>query len=107
MSRDDEDSEICVEQLAEGSPALESGLKMGDTLLKVGETAIHRFADLRDASFFLTADENVPISVEREGKSLLFSVRAADPPGESMSLPPTHGNEPGLTLPLPGEVIHR
>ena len=105
VSGNDEDSEITVEGLADGSPATDSGLLVGDTLLRVGNTPIHRFADLRDASFYLTADEAVPIMVEREGKEILVSVRAADPPGESMSLPPARdAKASGLTLTVPDNV---
>ena len=105
VSGNDEDGEITVEGLADGSPATGCGLVVGDTLLKVGNTPIHRFADLRDASFYLTADEAVPIMVERDGKEVLVSVRAADPPGESMSLPPSSpdAKASGLTLTVPSD----
>ena len=104
VSGNDEESEVIVEGLAYGSPAIESGLKVGDTLLRVNNTLIHRFGDLRDASFYLTADELVPITVERDGKEVTVSVRAADPPGESLALPPlggSQGSSPSLTLPIP------
>lgn len=100
----DEDGAVTVESMVEDSPAMEFGLKVGDTLIKVGKTPIHRFADLREASFYLTADETVPISVEREGRSVTFNVRAGCPPGESMSLPPTRDSKAGsLTLTVPGD----
>ena len=99
----DEESEMRVDRLAEGSPACDCGLEVGDTLLRVGNTPIRRLADLLDASFYLTAGEMVPIAVERGGKGLTVNARAADLPGESMSLPPVRENEPGsptLTLPI-------
>ena len=100
----DEENDVNVERLTDSSPAAAAGLKAGDTLRKVGATSIHSFADLCEAFFFLTPDENVSIAVEREGKDLLLNVRTADPPGESMSLPPateSSASSPTLTLPMP------
>ena len=102
----DEENEVNVERLTDGGPASAAGLKIGDTLRKVGDTSIHSFADLCEAFFFLTPDENVPVAVERDGKDILLSVRPADPPGESMSLPPTADSStgrPALVLPMPRE----
>ena len=50
-------------------------------LLRVGGRDIHKFGDLRDASFYLTADETVPITVRRGDKEMTVKVQAADPPG--------------------------
>lgn len=104
VDSDDENGQIAVESVAEHSPARgEDGLKEGDILSKIGRMPVQRFADLRDASFFLTADEMVPIVVQRNGKEHTLHVRAGDPPGESMSLPPTRepDSSPGiLALPV-------
>jgi S1-C subfamily serine protease len=72
---------VKVTGLAEDAPAAHCGLEEGDVILKVGHTPVHRFADLRDASFFLTAEEKVPITVQRGEKELTVEVRAANPPG--------------------------
>ena len=99
----EEDGEVDVEHLSDNGPAALGGLKVGDTLLRVGDTTIHRIADLHDASYFLTADESVPILVERDGKQITIKVRASDPPGVSMSLPPARESEaanPHLLLPI-------
>ena len=101
----DEDGEVDVEHLAEDGPAALGGLKVGDALLRVGNTTIHRIADLHEASYFLTADESVPVLVERAGKQIVVKVRAADPPGASMSLPPSRDSKAGsLTLTVPGDA---
>ena len=102
----DEENDVNVERLTDHGPASVAGLKVGDTLRKIGDTSIHSFADLCEAFFFLTPNENVPIAVERDGKDLLLSVRSADPPGESMSLPPamdSPAGSPTLALPMPRE----
>ena len=99
----EEDGEVDVEHLATDGPAAVGGLKVGDALLRIGDTAIHRIADLHEASYFLTAEESVPIVVERDGKQITMKVRASDPPGVSISLPPARESEavnPHLSLPI-------
>ena len=102
VDEEDEDASVRVDQLNEDSPAAHSGLKEGDVLRRVGRTNIHHLADLRDASFFLTADEKVPIEVTRDGQEVTVTVQAAAPPGVSISLPPALMSDSGmgrLTLP--------
>ena len=78
---DDDQDAVKVLNVAEDAPAARSGLQEGDIITKFGETAIHHFADLRNASFFVTADEKVPITVLRGDKEITVEVRAANPPG--------------------------
>ena len=93
IGNEDEDG-VCVEDLADESPAAHSGLEDGDILVSVGQTAIHKFADLRDASFFMTADETVPIVVQRGETRLTIQTHAVDQPGTtSMALPPLFSNK--------------
>jgi S1-C subfamily serine protease len=49
--------------------------------LRIGTVDIHSPPDVVNASFFLTADQNVPITVLRDGKELTITVTAADHPG--------------------------
>ncbi len=84
---DDPDGEVQVSQLAEDTPAAHSGLQPGDVLVRVGSTLIHRFGDLRDASFYLTADEMVPITVRRGNEQITVTARAVDPPDASLPMP--------------------
>jgi serine protease Do len=84
---DDPDGEVQVAQLAEDTPAAHSGLQPGDILVRVGTTPIHRFGDLRDASFYLTADEMVPITVRRGNEQITVRARAVDPPDAIVPLP--------------------
>ena len=90
---EDDESGVCVEDLADESPAARCGLETGDVLKRIGKKAIHRFADLYDATFFITADETVPIVVERGDKELTFQTHATDLPGKSMALPPLLSNQ--------------
>jgi serine protease Do len=84
---DDPNGEVQVDQVAEDTPAANCGLKTGDILLRVGNTQIHDFGDVLDASFYLTADEQVPITVRRGDKDITLKAMAADPPSASLPIP--------------------
>ncbi len=84
---DDPDGEVQVAQLADDTPAANSGLKTGDVLVRIGTTPIRKFSDLRDASFYLTADEIVPITVRRGDQVVTFKAQAVDLPGGPMLRP--------------------
>ena len=58
------------------TPAAESGAKPGDILLQVGKTPVHEPEDVIDASFFITAGDNVPIVVQRGDEKLTLTVEA-------------------------------
>ena len=87
-----DDNGVSVEDLESGSPAAKGGLEAGDLLVRVGHTSIHKITDLRDASFYMTADQTVPIVVRRGDKELTIQTQASDPPGVSMALPPLISN---------------
>src|SRR6202045_441108 len=55
------DSTAVIQSFAEGSPGADSGLQPGDVLVRIGSMAIHSPPDVLNASFFLTADEDVQI----------------------------------------------
>jgi serine protease Do len=75
------DSTAVIQSFAEGSPAADSGLQQGDVLLRIGAVPVHSPPDVLNASFFLTADQDVPITVFRDGKEVTVTVTAADHPG--------------------------
>src|ERR1700745_829855 len=75
------DSTAVIQSFAEGSPAMDSGLQQGDVLLRIGAVPVHSPSDVVNASFFLTADQDVPITVFRDGKEVTVTVTAADHPG--------------------------
>ncbi len=76
-----------VAQLDDDTPAAHSGLKAGDILEQVGETKIHWFGDLRDASFYLTANEMVAIKVRRGDQEITVKALAVDLPGATPPMP--------------------
>jgi serine protease Do len=84
---DDPNGEVQVAQLTEDTPAAKCGLKAGDILLRVGDTPIHSFGDVRDAAFYLTADEQVPITVRRGDRDITVKAMAADLPSDSLPIP--------------------
>jgi serine protease Do len=96
----DENCELKVSHLDENTPAAHSGLKDGDILVSVGNKQVKKFGDLRDASFFLTAEEMVAIVVRRDDKDVKLDVRAANPPGK-VALNPQPRNDNATKLSLP------
>jgi len=74
-------STAVIQSFAEGSPAIDSGLQEGDVLLRIGTVEVRSPSDVVNASFFLTAEEDVPITVVRDGKEITVTVTAADHPG--------------------------
>ncbi len=99
---------VKIVSVTESAPAAESGLQAGDIITKLGQTLIHCFGDLCDASFFLTAGEKVPVTVLRGDKEVTLEIRPANPPGP----PPIPermtdgtGIENGTLLVLPNALI--
>jgi S1-C subfamily serine protease len=74
------ESNVVIQSFAEGSPGADSGLQPGDVLVRIGSMAIHSPPDVLNASFFLTADEDVQITVLRDGKEVSVTVTAAEHP---------------------------
>src|SRR6202162_3164542 len=71
-----EGSRAEMTQIMEDTPAARSGIKTGDILLQVGRKKVTRPEDVLDASFFITAGDNVPITVMRGDQRMVFHVRA-------------------------------
>lgn len=63
-------------EIMPGTPAAESGAKTGDILLEVGRTKVRQPEDVIDASFFITAGDVVPITVQRGDERMTFTVEA-------------------------------
>ena len=73
-------STAVIQSFADGSPAMNSGLQQGDVLLRIGTIEVRSPPDVVNASFFLTADQDVPITVMRDRKEITFTVTATDHP---------------------------
>src|SRR5258705_2054489 len=63
-------------QIMEDTPAARAGIKRGDILLQVGRKKVAQPEDVLDASFFITAGDNVPITVMRWNQKLTFHLQA-------------------------------
>ena len=107
---DDDQDPVKVLSVADNAPAARSGLQEGDIITRFGRTPIHHFADLRDASFYLTADEKVPVTVLRGNQEVTIEVRADNPPGlpagPDRSTPDNNGIETGTRLALPSAPVN-
>src|SRR5215469_5842841 len=71
-----EGSRAEMSQIMEDTPAARAGIKRGDILLQVGRKKVTQPEDVPDASFFITAGDNVPITVLRGNQRLTFNVQA-------------------------------
>lgn len=71
-----EGSRAELTQVMEDTPAARAGIKAGDILLQVGRKKVTQPEDVLDASFFITAGDNVPITVMRGNQKLTFHVQA-------------------------------
>src|SRR3989440_4710040 len=71
-----EGSRAEMTQIMEETPAARAGIKRGDILLQVGRKKVAQPEDVLDASFFITAGDNVPITVIRGNRRLTFNVQA-------------------------------
>jgi serine protease Do len=81
-----EGSRAQMTQVMEDTPAARAGIKRGDILLQVGRKKVAQPEDVLDASFFITAGDNVPITVMRGNQKLTFHVQAELHPA-SQNLP--------------------
>jgi serine protease Do len=82
-------SDAQMTQIRKNTPAAGSGLQAGDILLQVGNVAVHQPEDVIDASFFISAGDNVPITVKRGDQKLTFNIQAGSSTAETMALAPS------------------
>lgn len=73
-------SSAVVDTLGEQTPASDSGVQKGDTLVKIGNVVVSKPEDVLNGSYFLTAGENIPVEVVRGGEHLSFTVPAVEHP---------------------------
>ncbi|HEY2143505.1 MAG TPA: trypsin-like peptidase domain-containing protein [Candidatus Udaeobacter sp.] len=103
-----EGSRAEMTQIMEDTPAARSGIKPGDILLEVGQKKVTQPEDVLDASFFITAGDNVPITVMRGNQKLTFHVHATLHPatrtGPLLASPVSPGTNQSLPLSLDSEV---
>jgi serine protease Do len=71
---------VRIAELGADSPAAQSGLREGDIVSKIGSAKISTAEDVIDASFFLTAGDRVPVTIERDGHEMSIDVRPVKHP---------------------------
>jgi serine protease Do len=71
---DASDNQIEVQGFVEDSPAAKSGIQPGDIILQVGDRKISSLDDVLNAAFYLTAGEEVPLTVSRGGQPVEVKV---------------------------------
>jgi serine protease Do len=87
----DGSSRVRIAEVGSDSPALQSGLKEGDIVSKIGGVSIANAEDVIDASFFLTAGDKIPVVIERGGEVLSIEVRPVEHPVSNSSFYPATG----------------
>lgn len=73
-------------------PAAKAGLRSGDVLLQVGETKIASPEDVIDASFFMTAEDEVHLKIARGDEELDLSVEPIHYPSAGRPSSPVLGS---------------
>ncbi len=81
-----------IEEVLPDAPAQKAGLRPGDVLLQIGTRKIAAAEDILDASFFLTADDDVPVRIARAGQELEIKLQPGDPPNALRTLLPKIGS---------------
>jgi serine protease Do len=85
---------VRVVQIVPGTPASESGIQVGDTVMRIDSREIYRPADVLDASFFSQVGSNMSVVVRREDKLYNYSFAVIERPEN-----PSSGT---TTIPLAG-----
>ncbi len=93
---------VVVKDLIDDTPAAKSGLKTGDFVLQIGDKKITEPEDVLNASFFLTAGDEVPITILRGNEKITVKVQAAseDQPPLQAPLNTGEGMPTDISAPL-------
>jgi len=67
-------SAIEVQGFVDGSPAETSGVKPGDIIQQVGDRKVSTLEDVLNAAFYMTAGEAVPLTISRDGQTMVVPV---------------------------------
>ena len=71
---------VRVVQVVPGTPASESGIQSGDTVMRIDAREIYRPADVLDASFYSTVGTDLHVVVRRDDKLFDYSFAVIERP---------------------------
>jgi S1-C subfamily serine protease len=91
---------VRVVQIMPGTPASESGIRPGDTLMRIDSREVYRPADVLDASFFSQVGANMNVVVRRDDKLFNYSFAVIERPQNT-----TSGSVPLADKPVPANHI--
>ena len=69
-----------IDQVFADAPGIKAGLEKDDIILEIGDRKIQSTDDVREASFFTTAEDELTVKVWRDGAELALTVTPADHP---------------------------
>jgi serine protease Do len=82
---------VRVVQVVAGTPASESGIRAGDTVMRIDAREIYRPADVLDASFFSQVGANMTVVVRRDDKLFNYSFAVIERPATTTAAAPIAG----------------
>jgi serine protease Do len=71
---------VRVVQIVSGTPASESGIRVGDTVMRIDAREVYRPADVLDSSFFSQVGSNMNVVVRRDDKLYNYSFAVIERP---------------------------
>jgi len=71
---------VRVVQIASGTPASQSGIQVGDTVMRIDSREIYRPADVQDASFFSHVGGTMIVVIRRDEKLYNYSFAVTERP---------------------------
>jgi serine protease Do len=91
---------VRVVQVVAGTPASESGIRPGDTVMRIDSREIYRPSDVLDASFFSQVGSNMSVVIRRDDKLFNYSFAVIERPETTTAAAPLAGAPA-----LPGHVV--
>lgn len=95
------DDTVEVQGFMDNSPAAKAGIQPGDVILQVGGRKIDSLEDVLNAAFYMTAGEQVPLTISRGGR--LMDIQVV-PSASPLSPPEEASVTPGINLRVQAET---
>jgi serine protease Do len=96
---------VRVVQVVTGTPASESGIRSGDTVMRIDDREIYRPSDVLDASFFSQVGANMSVVVRRDEKLYNYGFAVIERPQNSAALPAPVAGSPTLVNPVASDKV--